>query len=154
VAELTPNLSPAGRVVEAAYIQQLEARAAKEADARAEEQRGIGKSSGEGPDGIVAEVAGDLSSEAEAASESSAQESPKPKYQRTLTTKHFKTALDEIRPSSSEEGTLPELRKWAELFGEGGKKKGKKSGFGKGFGFGDDAKKSSKDFGRVDDGSA
>ncbi|WVQ83506.1 hypothetical protein IAT38_005647 [Cryptococcus sp. DSM 104549] len=61
-------------------------------------------------------------------------EEPKP---RVLAYKHFKTALGEIRPSSSEEGSLPELRKWAEQFGEGGTKKGKKSGFGKGFGFGD-----------------
>lgn len=30
---------------------------------------------------------------------------------RTLSRKHFDNALEEIRPSSSEEGTLPELRK-------------------------------------------
>ncbi|KAK8861292.1 hypothetical protein IAR55_002111 [Kwoniella newhampshirensis] len=59
---------------------------------------------------------------------------PKP---RVLGWKHFKVALEEIRPSSSEEGSLPELRKWAEQFGEGGTSKGKKSGFGKGFGFSD-----------------
>ncbi|WVQ74383.1 hypothetical protein IAR50_003984 [Cryptococcus sp. DSM 104548] len=56
---------------------------------------------------------------------------------RVLLSKHFKVALSEIRPSASEEGSLPELRKWAEQFGEGGKRKGRKSGFGKGFGFGD-----------------
>jgi len=56
---------------------------------------------------------------------------------RILTGRHFETALREIRPSSSEEGTLPELRKWAEQFGEGGTKRGQKSGFGKSFGFGD-----------------
>ncbi|OXH21192.1 ATPase, partial [Cryptococcus neoformans] len=57
---------------------------------------------------------------------------------RVLMHKHFKTALEEIRPSASEEGSLPELRKWAEQFGEGGKRRGKKSGFGKGFGFSDE----------------
>lgn len=57
---------------------------------------------------------------------------------RVLMQKHFKIALEEIRPSASEEGSLPELRKWAEQFGEGGKRKGKKSGFGKGFGFSDE----------------
>lgn len=57
---------------------------------------------------------------------------------RVLMQKHFKIALEEIRPSASEEGSLPELRKWAEQFGEGGKRRGKKSGFGKGFGFSDE----------------
>lgn len=68
---------------------------------------------------------------------------------RTLLKKHFDVALSEIRPSSSEEGSLPELRKvsrwvpvpadkqWAEQFGEGGTQRGRKKGFGKGFGFGD-----------------
>nr|XP_018264327.1 uncharacterized protein I303_02492 [Kwoniella dejecticola CBS 10117]OBR86485.1 hypothetical protein I303_02492 [Kwoniella dejecticola CBS 10117] len=60
---------------------------------------------------------------------------------RILAWKHFKIALGEIRPSSSEEGSLPELRKWSEQFGEGGTRKGKKSGFGKGFGFGDEKPK-------------
>ncbi|WRT65401.1 uncharacterized protein IL334_002344 [Kwoniella shivajii] len=60
-----------------------------------------------------------------------------PKF-RVVAWKHFKIALEEIRPSSSEEGSLPELRKWSEQFGEGGTRKGKKSGFGKGFGFGDE----------------
>ncbi|WVQ94343.1 hypothetical protein IAU59_001422 [Kwoniella sp. CBS 9459] len=60
---------------------------------------------------------------------------PAPSKPRVVAWKHFKVALGEIRPSASEEGSLPELRKWAEQFGEGGKKKGKKSGFGKGFGF-------------------
>lgn len=71
------------------------------------------------------------------------------KLTRILRAKHFETALGEIRPSSSEEGTIGELRKWAELYGEGGTKKGKKSGFGKGFGFGEEAI-SRKGFGRVD----
>ncbi|OCF34533.1 hypothetical protein I316_03574 [Kwoniella heveanensis BCC8398] len=60
---------------------------------------------------------------------------PPPPKPRVVAWKHFRVALGEIRPSASEEGSLPELRKWAEQFGEGGKKKGKKSGFGKGFGF-------------------
>ncbi|WWD16805.1 hypothetical protein CI109_101237 [Kwoniella shandongensis] len=72
---------------------------------------------------------------------------PKP---RVLGWKHFKVALEEIRPSSSEEGSLPELRKWAEQFGEGGTRKGKKSGFGKGFGFGDlPSKDRESGYGRV-----
>lgn len=71
------------------------------------------------------------------------------KLTRILRAKHFDTALGEIRPSSSEEGTIGELRKWAELYGEGGTKKGKKSGFGKGFGFGEEAI-TGRGFGRVD----
>lgn len=71
------------------------------------------------------------------------------KLTRVLRAKHFETALGEIRPSSSEEGTIGELRKWAELYSEGGTKKGKKSGFGKGFGFGEEAI-TRKGFGRVD----
>jgi hypothetical protein len=78
---------------------------------------------------------------------------------RTLTRKHFEVALSEIRPSSSEEGSLPELRKvslplsysadllWAEQFGEGGTQRGRKKGFGKGFGFADPALKSDGDKG-------
>jgi hypothetical protein len=77
----------------------------------------------------------------------------RPVAQRTLSRKHFDVALTEIRASSSEEGTLPELRKvsepssnvvasnhvlqWADQFGEGGTQKGRKKGFGKGFGFGE-----------------
>lgn len=60
---------------------------------------------------------------------------------RTLTAKHFKTALTEIRASASEDGEIAELRKWSERFGEGGTQRGKKSGFGGGFGFGDRAVK-------------
>ncbi|KAK6906885.1 hypothetical protein I203_100872 [Kwoniella mangroviensis CBS 8507] len=69
--------------------------------------------------------------------ESSESDLPEP-VARVLGWKHFKIALEEIRPSSSEEGSLPELRKWSEQFGEGGTRKGKKSGFGRGFGFGDE----------------
>ncbi|WVR04095.1 hypothetical protein IAU60_001094 [Kwoniella sp. DSM 27419] len=72
---------------------------------------------------------------------------PKP---RVLAWKHFKVALSEIRPSASEEGSLPELRKWSEQFGEGGSRKGKKSGFGKGFGFSDEKPKDrDSGYGRV-----
>lgn len=81
---------------------------------------------------------------------------------RVLLKKHFDIALTEIRPSSSEEGSLPELRKvsvtmrsaknladvkWADQFGEGGTQKGRKKGFGKGFGFGDLASRSDRDKG-------
>ncbi|KAL7419851.1 hypothetical protein Q5752_005767 [Cryptotrichosporon argae] len=68
---------------------------------------------------------------------------------RVIRRKHFETALSEIRPSATEEGTLPELRRWAEQFGEGGKKRGSKSGFGKGFGFGDEAAARDAGYGRV-----
>jgi hypothetical protein len=112
LVDLTAAASPAAKAVEAAYVQQLEARAEKEADVRAKEQVDAAATEG----GIVADVAGDLSEspeakptpEAEAAMAS--EDRPKP-IARTLTAKHFETALDEIRPSSSEEGTLPELRK-------------------------------------------
>ncbi|KAK4689733.1 hypothetical protein P7C73_g390, partial [Tremellales sp. Uapishka_1] len=72
-----------------------------------------------------------------------------PAAQRVLTARHFKQALEEIRPSSSEEGTLPELRKWAEQYGEGGQRRGKKRGFGKGFGFGDLQGKKESGYGKV-----
>ncbi|WVF66730.1 hypothetical protein IAT40_001472 [Kwoniella sp. CBS 6097] len=76
-------------------------------------------------------------------------ESP-PSKPRVVAWKHFKVALGEIRPSASEEGSLPELRKWSDQFGEGGKKKGKKSGFGKGFGFSEEKPKDRESgYGRV-----
>lgn len=56
--------------------------------------------------------------------------------ERVIGAKHFQAALLEVRPSTTEEGTLPELRRWAEQFGEGGTRKNRKKGFGKGFGFG------------------
>jgi len=66
---------------------------------------------------------------------------------RTVSRKHFDMALSEIRPSSNEEGSLPELRKWAKQFGEGGTEKGRRKGFGKGFGFNDPADVKDRDSG-------
>lgn len=56
---------------------------------------------------------------------------------RVLHWRNFETALKEITPSSSESlGTLADLRKWNEEFGEGRKDKKHKSVWGKGkFGF-------------------
>lgn len=66
---------------------------------------------------------------------------------RVLQWRHFETALSEISPSSTEDGTLPELRKvclfgplnltsqWAEQYGDGGSKRSPRKGFGKSFGF-------------------
>lgn len=56
--------------------------------------------------------------------------------ERTLTDANFVKALKEITPSASESlGSLADLRKWNEEFGEGGKKR-KKRMWGKGrFGF-------------------
>lgn len=156
--DLTANNSPAAKVVEAAYLKQLEARAKDEADERAAESGVVAdprsaqeeaevegtdaKAEGEDKDGSPKAI---KSEEAEAEAET-----PKPTYHdRVVSSKHFDTALNEIRPSSSEEGTLPELRKWAEQYGEGGKKAGKKSGFGKGFGFGELPIDKKKGFGRV-----
>lgn len=57
-------------------------------------------------------------------------------HHRTLHWRNFLAALKEITPSSSEAlGTLSDLRKWNEEFGEGRKEK-KKQVWGKGrFGF-------------------
>ncbi|KIM29020.1 hypothetical protein M408DRAFT_126811 [Serendipita vermifera MAFF 305830] len=54
---------------------------------------------------------------------------------RILRMSHFEKALKEITPSASEQlGSLADLRKWNEEFGEGGRKRGKKIWGGK-FGF-------------------
>ncbi|KAG8825029.1 hypothetical protein FRC19_000533 [Serendipita sp. 401] len=54
---------------------------------------------------------------------------------RVLHMSHFEKALKEITPSASEHlGTLADLRKWNEEFGEGGRKRGKKI-WGSRFGF-------------------
>jgi len=54
---------------------------------------------------------------------------------RILRAYHFEKALKEITPSASEAmGTLADLRKWNDEFGEGGKKRGKRIWGGK-FGF-------------------
>ncbi|KAG8861182.1 hypothetical protein FRB96_003132 [Tulasnella sp. 330] len=57
---------------------------------------------------------------------------------RVLHQRHFDKALSEIMPSTSESlGTLSELRKWNDEFGEGrALNKGKKQGWGSRFGFG------------------
>lgn len=48
---------------------------------------------------------------------------------------HFEKALKEITPSASEQlGSLADLRKWNDEFGEGGRKRGKRIWGGK-FGF-------------------
>jgi hypothetical protein len=54
---------------------------------------------------------------------------------RVLRAYHFEKALKEITPSASEAmGTLTDLRRWNDEFGEGGKKRGKRIWGGK-FGF-------------------
>ena len=54
---------------------------------------------------------------------------------RILRAYHFEKALKEITPSASEAiGTLADLRKWNDEFGEGGRKRGKRIWGGK-FGF-------------------
>jgi len=54
---------------------------------------------------------------------------------RILRAYHFEKALKEITPSASEAmGTLADLRKWNDEFGEGGKRRGKRIWGGK-FGF-------------------
>jgi hypothetical protein len=54
---------------------------------------------------------------------------------RVLRMSHFEKALKEITPSASEQlGSLADLRKWNDEFGEGGRKRGKRIWGGK-FGF-------------------
>lgn len=117
--------SSAIRLIEAAYVKQLEERAEKEADEMAKKQAveksDMGTSEGEAkePSGVMAEVAGDMSDAEVSPTETVADQSSEPQpLARTLTAKHFATALNEIRPSSSEEGTLPELRKVSYCMGE------------------------------------
>lgn len=59
--------------------------------------------------------------------------------QRTISQRNFLKALKEITPSSSESlGSLAELRKWNDEFGEGNKDRKRKQVWGKGkFGFTD-----------------
>ncbi|KAG8930208.1 hypothetical protein FRC02_004510 [Tulasnella sp. 418] len=72
---------------------------------------------------------------------------------RTLSLRHFTKALTEITPSSSESlGTLNDLRKWNEEFGEGYKDKtsrSKRRRWGDKFGFGGKEGGSSESDGRV-----
>lgn len=148
VAEVpTAELSPAGKLVEETYLKQL--------SERASEVPGAGASST--PSVTEGTASGSAAPETKASSSPTNGERPtrplsRPKISldnRLLHARHFDTALGEIRPSSSEEGTMSELRKWAEQYGEGGKKQGKKSGFGKGFGFGQEKLGVGQNFGRV-----
>lgn len=152
--DITASASTAAKLVEAAYLKQLEAQAKDEADTRAAEATVVDSkpaATSEGESTETAKVEGEGSSTGAPVTNADAEaDSTRPLYHdRVVSSKHFDTALNEIRPSSSEEGTLPELRKWAEQYGEGGKKQGKKSGFGKGFGFGELPIDKKKGFGRV-----
>jgi len=76
----------------------------------------------------------------EADSDTSSPVDPKAdSHARTLSLNHFNKALKEITPSSSEAlGSLADLRKWNEEFGEGRKDKKKRQVWGKDrFGFTD-----------------
>ncbi|KAG6850592.1 hypothetical protein H0H93_011260 [Arthromyces matolae] len=77
-------------------------------------------------------------------------ESPHGQPTRILHLHNFAKALKEITPSSSESlGSLAELRKWNDEFGEGGKNKKRQTFWGKGhFGFTDKIKKDAEN-GRV-----
>lgn len=149
LAEASPA-APAAQLVEQTYLAQLEARAQEESAEAAANAKGQVELK-ETPVESETTTPDAAASETEATPTEEADSSPPPMPKRTLTAKHFTIALGEIRPSSSEEGTLPELRKWAELYGEGGKEKGKKSGFGKGFGFGEEPLGKRKGFGRVEE---
>lgn len=72
-------------------------------------------------------------------------------YSRTIHLKHFTKALKEITPSSSESlGSLADLRKWNEQFGEGEREKRRIQVWGKGkFGFVDTSLGAGQNEGRV-----
>ncbi|KAF8557235.1 AAA-domain-containing protein [Imleria badia] len=72
-------------------------------------------------------------------------------YSRTIHLRHFTKALKEITPSSSESlGSLSDLRKWNEQFGEGQREKRRIQVWGKGkFGFVDPSLGAGQDEGRV-----
>lgn len=72
-------------------------------------------------------------------------------YSRTIHLRHFTKALKEITPSSSETlGSLADLRKWNEQFGEGQREKRRIQVWGKGkFGFVDPLLAAGQDEGRV-----
>ena len=72
-------------------------------------------------------------------------------YSRTIHLRHFTKALKEITPSSSESlGSLADLRKWNEQFGEGQREKRRIQVWGKGkFGFVDTSFGAGQDEGRV-----
>ncbi|TXT11022.1 hypothetical protein VHUM_01773 [Vanrija humicola] len=152
VAEVpTAELSPAGKLVEEAYLTQLSERAGDASDAAAAASSGHGVAENKTASAAAPETKASPSSTT-TNSERPTRTLPRAKISldnRLLHARHFDTALGEIRPSSSEEGTMTELRKWAEQYGEGGKKRGKKSGFGKGFGFGQEKLGVGQNFGRV-----
>ncbi|GJJ12095.1 hypothetical protein Clacol_006336 [Clathrus columnatus] len=88
-------------------------------------------------------VSGDTSSNNESVPPSST-------LSRVLTKLHFTKALREITPSASESlGTLADLRKWNEEFGEGGKQRKRKMWGGR-FGFLDPSSSAVRGEGRVD----
>lgn len=74
-------------------------------------------------------------------------------YSRIIHLRHFTKALTEITPSSSETlGSLADLRKWNEEFGEGQREKRRIQVWGKGkFGFMDTSFGMGSDEGRVAD---
>ncbi|KIK98855.1 hypothetical protein PAXRUDRAFT_823407 [Paxillus rubicundulus Ve08.2h10] len=88
-----------------------------------------------------------------AASSLGASGPPPTSYSRTIYPRHFTKALKEITPSSSESlGSLADLRKWNEQFGEGRKEKRRIQVWGKGkFGFIDATIGTEQDEGRVAD---
>ncbi|KAF5365573.1 hypothetical protein D9758_003220 [Tetrapyrgos nigripes] len=84
--------------------------------------------------------------------EEDAKELPAPdKLHRIISQRNFDRALKEITPSSSETlGSLAELRKWNEEFGEGNKDRRKRLVWGKGrFGFNDRGVEGPEESGRV-----
>ena len=74
-------------------------------------------------------------------------------HSRTIHLRHFTKALKEITPSSSESlGSLADLRRWNEQFGEGQREKRRIQVWGKGkFGFVDASLGTGQDEGRVAD---
>ncbi|THU86408.1 AAA-domain-containing protein [Dendrothele bispora CBS 962.96] len=91
-------------------------------------------------------------SQASNSSKSPSQQLPEPaKVPRIITQRNFDKALKEITPSSSETlGSLSELRRWNEEFGEGNKERRKRLVWGKGrFGFNDRSGSVQEEIGRV-----
>ncbi|KAI6028795.1 hypothetical protein F5J12DRAFT_807761 [Pisolithus orientalis] len=78
-------------------------------------------------------------------------EAPPLSYSRTIHPQHFTKAFKEITPSSSETlGSLADLRKWNDQFGEGRKDKRRLQVWGRGrFGFTDATFEMSQDEGRI-----
>ncbi|KIJ68966.1 hypothetical protein HYDPIDRAFT_144468 [Hydnomerulius pinastri MD-312] len=107
------------------------------------------------PEGAPATTATDNSSTT-TTSDTSASAPPPAAYSRTIHPRHFTKALKEITPSSSESlGSLADLRKWNEQFGEGRKDKRRIQVWGKGkFGFTDATAGAGLDEGRVADPQA